>query len=147
MKNKKQFTILFCLFLLFSVGVPIAYLCIRFNLFKDKTLAISMGGILVFGILLAVLGVMIKYYLDGMKTKYSFLKKILQGTLKVILPLALLTFIMVYIGDNITFIKEALFIITPCEALAVIINPLPKWCFDNNIDGLAKISDKIFKRG
>lgn len=31
--------------------------------------------------------------------------------------------------------------------IAIVINPFPKWCFDNNVEGLVEIGDRIFHRG
>ena len=64
-----------------------------------------------------------------------------------ICPLVLCLAIVTWLGDNITLIKEALYVIIPCEAIAIVINPFPKWCFDNNIDGIGEILDKVKNRG
>jgi len=93
--------------------------------------------------MLGVISVLIKFYLDGMKCKYSLFKQILQGIIKLILPLLLLLVSLVWLGDNISILKEALYVIIPCELVAIIVNPLPKWCFDNNVDGMSEIADKV----
>lgn len=134
-------------FLLFSIVVPATYLIYRFNLFSaENTISIGIGGIIVFSILIGTIGVLIKYYLEGMKTKYSYFKQILQGLLKLIFPLAIVLLVIVFLQDNIGLIKEALFILIPSEFLAILFNPFPKWCFENNIEGISEIADKIFKK-
>lgn len=90
--------------------------------------------------------VLIKFYLDGMKTKYSWFKQVLEGVIKLILPLTLVLLIFLWLGDNIKMVKEALYIIIPCELVAICVNPLPKWCFDNNVEGMGEIADKIFHK-
>jgi len=123
---------------------PIAYLVIRFSLFQTTTrLQVGLTGIVVIAIMLGVISVLIKFYLDGMKCKYSLFKQILQGIIKLILPLLLLLVSLVWLGDNISILKEALYVIIPCELVAIIVNPLPKWCFDNNVDGMSEIADKV----
>ena len=135
------------LFLLFSTVAPITYLIVRFHLFQTTTkLQVGLAGIVVIGIMIGIISVLIKFYLEGMKTKYSLTKQILQGIIKLILPLTLLLVSLIWLGDNIDMIKEALYIIIPCELVAIIINPLPKWCFDNNIEGLSEIADKILSK-
>ena len=96
--------------------------------------------------MLGVISVLIKFYLDGMKTKYSLAKQILQGIIKLILPLVLALSIVIWLGDNVVMIKEALYIIIPCELVAIVVNPLPKWCFENNVEGISEIADKILNK-
>lgn len=143
----KKFVIQLCLFCLFSIVIPITYLTIRFNLFQvNSRLQIGLWGIIVIGILVGGLSVLVKFYLEGMKTKYSLLKQILQGIIKLILPLLLVLVILVFLKDNIILVIEALVIIIPCELVAIVINPFPKWCYDNNVDGIAAIADKILRK-
>lgn len=135
------------LFLLFSTVAPITYLIVRFHLFQTTTkLQVGLAGIIVIAIMLGVISVLIKFYLEGMKCKYSLFKQILQGIIKLILPLVLLLVTFIWLGDNIIMVKEALYIIIPCEMVAIVVNPLPKWCFDNNIEGLSEIADKILNK-
>ena len=135
------------LFLLFSTIAPITYLVIRYHLFQTTTkLQVGLAGIIVIGIILGVISVLIKFYLDGMKCKYSLFKQILQGVIRLILPLVLLLVTLIWLGDNISMIKEALYIIIPCELVAIVVNPFPKWCFDNNIEGISEIADKILNK-
>lgn len=63
------------------------------------------------------------------------------------MPLVLFLAILVWLGDNIHLLKEALYVIIPCETVGIVLNPFPKWCFENNIEGLGEIFDKITKRG
>ena len=143
----KKFIIRMTLFLLFSLVAPCIYLIVRFNLFKaDNRLKIGIAEIIVIGIFLSVLVVLIKYYLDGLKTKYSMVKQILQGVIKLILPLCLFLAIIIFLQNNVDIIKQALYVIIPCEFIAIIVNPLPKWCFDNNVEGMGEIFDKIVRK-
>ena len=81
-----------------------------------------------------------------MKAKYSLFKQILQGIIKLIMPLTILLVTFIWLGDNINIVKEALYIIIPCELVAIVINPLPKWAFDNNVEGISEIADKILSK-
>ena len=120
---------------------------VRFHLFQTTTkLQVGLAGIVVIGIMMGVITVLIRFYLDGMKTKYSLLKQILQGIMKLILPLGLLLATLIWLGDNVNMIKEALYIIIPCEMVAIVVNPLPRWCFENNVEGISEIADKIFNK-
>lgn len=120
---------------------------VRFHLFQTTTkLQVGLAGIVVIGIMMAVISVLIKFYLEGMKCKYSLLKQILEGIIRLILPLVLLLVILIWLGDNVVMIKESLYVIIPCEMVAIVVNPLPKWCFDNNVEGLSEIADKILNK-
>ena len=150
--QKKELITRLILFLMFSLIAPITYISIRCKLFSTKT-TISVWFIIVLGVVLAIVSLIIKYYLDGMKTKYSIFKQILEGFIKVILPI---TFVLIsvvwfkskmeWIVSNVNLMIEILSIILGCEVIAVIVNPLPKWAFDNNVDGLVQITDKIFHK-
>lgn len=150
--SKKELTIRLVLFLTFSFVVPIAYIYIRCKLWKQVT-TISFWFIIILAI--AVLGgaFLIKYYLDGMKTKYSYLKQILEGFIRVILPIVIILAGALWfkskatwLVENTNLLIEILSVILASELIAIIINPLPKWAFDNNIDGLAEITDKILHK-
>ena len=89
---------------------------------------------------------LIVFYLDGMKTRYSYIKQIVEGFSKVLLPLVILLITMFLIKDNVTMIIESLIVIIGCETVAIFINPLPKWAFDNNVTGLGEIYDRITRK-
>lgn len=151
-ENKKKFITQLVIFLIFSLIAPIIYITIRFDL-VNTTKNISLWGLVIILLVIGVSAFLIKYYLDGVKTKYSFLKKFLTGFVKVIIPLGIALAITIFIylkADEImsqmaTFI-EAISVIIGCELIAIVINPLPKWAFDNNVEGLVQICDKIFHR-
>lgn len=141
---KLYFAIMFSLFVLFSVGVPIGYILIRHKPFMhlDK-ITIGFWELLAILVLLIFVNIMIKYYMDGMKTKYNFLKKVVSGISKVILPLTVLFLILFFLKDYTKYIIEFLFVLIPSEFVAICVNPLPKWAFDNNVSGLGDILDKV----
>lgn len=146
-KEKKIFIVRFISFLITSLIAPITYFIIRFNLFQvTSRLQIGAWGIIVFAIILAVVSVLIKYYIDAMKTKYTFMKQVLSGFIKLILPLVFVLVIFTWLKDNIDLAVEALWVIIPCEVVAICVNPLPKWCYDNNVEGLGEILDKLESR-
>lgn len=146
-KSKKMFVIRFITFLVFSLIAPAVYLIVRFNLFETTSkLQIGLWGVILFGILIAVVSVLIKFYLDGMKSKYSLVKQIVSGICKLILPLTLVLILLVWMKDNINLVIESLCVIIPCELVAIVVNPLPKWAFDNNIEGLGEFVDGVLAK-
>lgn len=153
MATNKSFIIRLTAFLMVALVLPCIYLAIRFNLFNSK-MAISIWGIIIIGLILIIVSAMIKFYLAGMKTKWSFFKQILEGFIKVILPILFILVVVVWaktklqwLIDNINLFIEAICVILGFETIAIIINPLSKWAFDNNVDGIVSIADKIFKKG
>lgn len=146
-QSKKAFIIRFIIFLVFALIGPAVYLIVRFNLFETTSkLQIGLWGVILFGILIAVISVLIKFYLDGMKSKYSLIKQIVSGICKLILPLTLVLILLVWMKDNINLVIESLCVIIPCEFIAIIVNPLPKWAFDNNIEGLGEFVDGVLAK-
>lgn len=156
MEQKKKFLTQLILFVISSVVAPIVYLYVRFSeLFKVKTVrTIPFIAVLCVILVLAVVGVMIWYYISGLKTKYSLVKQVLEGILKVILPLAIITAIAVFLKQLLTTNTElfitncdkfisSMIVIIVFELIAVVVNPLPKWAFENNIDGFAGVVNKI----
>lgn len=145
--SRKIFIIRFIIFLVFSLIGPATYLIVRFNLFTATSkLQIGLWGVILFGIMMAVIGVLIRFYLEGMKTKYSIAKQIISGLCKLILPLTLVLILLVWMKDNINLVIESLCVIIPCECVAIVINPLPKWAFDNNVEGLGAFVDGILAK-
>ena len=82
------------------------------------------------------------------------MKQILEGTIKVVLPIAFILVAVIWfksklewITSNVNLLIEILAIVLGCETIAVVVNPLPKWAFNNNVEGLVEITDKIFHKG
>ena len=126
---------------------PAIYLIIRFNLFEKKNM-VEMNLWLVLAVIVfaSVLSVIIYYCVSAIKTRYFWWKQLLVGFVKVILPLIVLLAVTTWLSNNISLFKEFIIVTICFESLAIIINPFPKWCFDNNVDGLAEITDKLFHR-
>lgn len=145
-KNKALFYIQLALFLIFFIILPLTYTIIKYKPFQmvQKT-KIGIAELIVCIMVFVLVSLFIKFYLDGMKTKWSWFKQILLGILKVILPMLILYLIVFILKDHTDVLLDVLTITIPSELIAIIVNPLPKWAFDNNVDGLGIIVDKIFK--
>lgn len=143
-QSKTLFIIRLIIFLVFAIIAPLVYLIVRFDLFKvESSLQIGLWGVIVLIIFLAVIKVLIKYYLDAMKTKYSYLKQLVNGVSKLIFPLILALVIIIWVKDNMDLVLEALYVIIPCEIVAIFVNPLPRWAFENNVDGLETFFNRV----
>lgn len=147
-KSKKVFALQLALFLAFCLVIPVIYFAIRFNLFTQITKTqIGLWGVILIIIIFAIVVVLIKFYLAGLKTKWTLLKQIVEGLVKLILPLIVVQALLILMKNDIDKLVECMWVFLPCELVAIVVNPLPKWCFDNNVDGLGEITDKVFKRG
>lgn len=152
MKSKNKFMFRFILFLMFSLIVPISYFLVRYKLWKvQKT--ISIWGLFIIAIFCVVIGVLVKYYLDGMKTRYSYLKQVLNGFIKVVLPMSFILVVSLVVKNNIQQIVANinnftidLSLLLGTETIAILVNPLPKWAFENNVQGLVEIADKVIRK-
>ena len=131
-------------FLLFSIFAPCAYIIWKFELFQVKSVTqVGLWGIICFIICASVGAVMIKYYLAGMKHKYSFTKKFVSLFVKVILPLFIAIVVLKWLENNIRMVVNFLIVLLPCELIAGLINPFPRWCFENEIEGVADTIDFV----
>lgn len=147
--DKKRFWTQFAIFASVSFVAPAVYLIVKYNLFRTTTttgVTIGFWGIVVIGILMCAIAVLVKFYLEGMKMKWTWAKQVVEGFVKLILPMCFALFVLMWLGDNIALVKEALFVIIPCEAVGICVNPLPKWAFDNNVEGIGDIAESVFKR-
>lgn len=142
--NNKIFYTRMASFLLFAIIIPCAYLITRFHLFtQTSAMQIGIWGVICIGIIFGSISVLVKFYLDGMKYKYSYFKQIVSGLIKIILPLGILLLICTWLKDNMNELIEVIYVLIPCEIGAIFLNPLPKWCFDNNVEGIGEIYDKV----
>lgn len=144
---KLIFAIRLIVFLLASVFAPCIYLIIEFNLFSTKTtMQIGLWGIICFIICACVGTVMLKYYLAGMKHKHSFTKQIVVLFLKVVLPILIAILVLSWLKDNIAQVVKFLWVLLPCEIVGGVVNPLPKWAIENEVEGIADSIDKLLDR-
>lgn len=141
---KLIFAIRLIVFLLASVFAPCIYLIVEFNLFQAKTtMQVGLWGIICFIICASVGTVMLKYYLAGMKHKHSFTKQIVVLFLKVILPVLIAILVLTWLKDNISQVIKFLWVLLPCEIVGGVVNPLPKWAVENEIESITDSIDKL----
>lgn len=104
-------------------------------------------------IAIIIVFVFVKYIIHALRlsTPYSMTFQILNGIVKVILPLLILYFVVSAIQNSIAIFKSALMFTILCELVAIPINPLPKYMHDKHIEyagGLIDMAiDKWKNRG
>ena len=132
-KKKKEFWTRFALYVLFGAIIPFMFLTWRFGLF-GKTSKIQIGG---WGLLAIIfLGV---FFIKTIKVvrmglPYSLTTQILEGVVKVLIPLFIAAFAAYYLRNAMTQLFQFLCVTLFCEAIAIVINPLPKWLHEHQLD-------------
>lgn len=134
-------------FILFSVGGPVAYIMGRFKPFTaSESTQVGFAGAIVIIIILVGVAVLVGFYLEGMKAKFSMVKQIANGLLKVILPIVALLVLTWGMSKYLEQLMEILIMLIPFETVAIVVNPLPKWAFDNNVEGLGNVLSGILDK-
>ena len=122
--SKLFFWIRFGLYALFMFIIPAAFLFVKFKLFQKIT-AFQIGGWGVVFILIVGFG-MIKLVKEVKKgLPFCYATQVLNGTLKVLLPLTLCTLILYVMQDNVKDVLIMMYVLIPCELVAILVNPLP----------------------
>ena len=150
MDSKKVFILKAILWGLFSAVLPIIFIGWRYSLFKKVgKLQVSGWGLIAILILFLFFKALVRYIRAGF-VEYSFLKQVLSGILKVILPIGVLLCLCLVIRSKIEYFIQALECTLICETVGIFINPFPKWVwnktqgrYENLIDMFAnKINNK-----
>ena len=126
----KQFVIRFIFFTLFACILPFTFIAWRYELFA-KVDEISLTGWGIIGIL--IVAIFCIYVLNAIKKgmPYSMFTQVVNGILKVEMPLVLVYLTLSNIQSTIDLFMQCLICVIVCEAIAIPINPLPKWIKDN----------------
>lgn len=148
MKNERLlFVIRLVLFILLACILPLAYVSWRYDLFV-KVNRISLSGWGLVGLIIIILftSYVVRTIKIGLRNKkeYSFSMQVVNGVIKVILPLLALLFIVNAIENSIDYFKQALIVTIICESLAIIVNPLPQWEIESLEEGEKKTMNKYF---
>ena len=145
-KDKKVFiarTILFCIF---GCILPFVFIAWRFEIFSNGGSHISLTGWGIIGIMIVFFFVL--YCLKILKNSipFSMTYQILSGAIKVILPLILLLLLVNALEDSIRQFKQALIIVIGCEAIAIVVNPFPKYMHDKGIEKTENLMDTFISK-
>lgn len=128
---KTVFWTRFVLWTLCACVLPFMFIVWRFELFKTIS-KVQIGGWGIIAIILVALFVLtiIKYVRMALKAKYTLLGQFLGGFCKIIIPLVVALLILNSVKENVNSLIQALGCVTICEAVAIPLNPLPKWAYE-----------------
>jgi hypothetical protein len=124
--SKKEFIIRLSAFIILGCIAPFLFIAFRYDLFKKvNEMSLSGWGLIAVVIVFFFARYVLKMIKMGMP--YSMFTQCISGALKVILPLLCLYFCVDAIRTSIDLFQQALVFTIICEALAIPVNPLPKW--------------------
>ena len=144
-KDKKVFIARVILFCIFGCILPFVFIAWRFQIFSNGG-GVSLTGWGIIGILIVFFFIL--YCLKILKNSipFSMTYQILSGLIKVILPLILLLLLVNALEDSIRQFKQALIIVIGCEAIAIVVNPFPKYMHDKGIEKTENLMDTFISK-
>jgi hypothetical protein len=132
--SKKELWIRLAIYITFSLLVPVAFLIWRFQLFtKTDGVAVGGWGIVAICFVVGFFGKLLKTIRKGMEQ--SLATQIIDGIVKVILPLFIGCFACYYLQDVIEQVFQFLCVLIVCEMIGIIANPLPMWYKEHPVEG------------
>jgi hypothetical protein len=132
--KKKEFFIKLILWLFFAAAVPIMAIVDKYDMIKNGTLKYTGWGILVFIIAFIFISVICGYIAKIFK--WSMALQIFNGVRLVLVPLLFMLIGVDLIVSNIANVKYILVVAFISEAIAIPLNPFPKWLYMKNISDL-----------
>ena len=144
--SKAQFWVRLGVWLVFALVIPVAYIFFAYGIFKDAQPATKLSGWGIFAILFTC--VVLIYIMSQAKKsmpKGTMLRQLMDGY-TALLPILFLILIIHFVQNNIGEFKTFLIVMLLSEAVAVPINPMPRWSSEYEVDGLEDTLVGIFKR-
>ena len=144
--EKAVFRLRLALWVAFAAVAPIVFIAIRFGVFthKDAGYRLTGWGVIALIVLSVVMYSMIKEAMIGLP-RGSMLRQCVSGYVKLV-PLILITLMLDAIKENIDSMEQTFVFITISEAIAIPINPLPKWADQHGINLMENTLFNAFKR-
>ena len=126
MNSTLKFWIQFTLFAIFGCIAPLGFIIWRFELFQ----VVSKTTFGVWGVICLVIVAIFGSYVARYLTKgipYSFGTQIINGVFKVVVPCLLVWVLSYKLKDEMDLFIQVMAFITCSEAIAICVNPLPKY--------------------
>lgn len=136
-------------FVTFGCILPFTFIAWRYDIFRatqEVSPKVSLTG---WGFLaLIIVFFFIKYCMNVLKQSipYSLTYQVISGFTKVLLPLILVYCAVLGIKNNVGLFQQALLITIICEAIAIVINPFPKYMHDKGIEHAEGIMDLFIQK-
>ena len=142
---KTIFWIRFVFWTLFACMLPFLFIVFRFNLFHTIS-KMKFGGWGIIAIIIVAFFTIaiLKYIKVALNSKYSMTAQLLNGFCKVIIPLLTFFLIVQAMHSDIDLLLQVMGVVIICEAIAIPINPLPKWAYEKQKDVRAEERKEAF---
>ena len=143
-KEKRIFILRVIGWLTLSCILPVVFIGWRFKLFEgNNSLQLSGWGLIAVIIIAVFLYTLVRYIRAGF-TEWSMLKQIVNGIVRILLPLAAILAIVVSIRNSVETFIQALSCVLICEVISIPLNPFPEWIwkkskgkFESTVDYIA----------
>lgn len=144
LKAKKVFIAKVILFCIFGCVLPFTFIAWRYQIFSGNSISLTGWGF----IAILIVFFFVLYCLKILKNSipFSMTYQILNGLIKVILPLILLYFIVNALENSIKLFKQALIVVILCEGIAIVVNPFPKYMHDKGIEKTENLMDMFITK-
>jgi len=132
--SKTEFWIRFGIWITLAVIVPFVYIAVEYGLFSASGgTSKSLSG---WGVVAVIfMAIVILYIINQTKNSLpdgNFMKQCISGVMGLI-PLFAAIIIIHSVKNVMEDFERFLIVVLICEAIAVPVNPLPKWAAENNI--------------
>ena len=144
--TKKVFFARLMLYIILGLGLPIGFLAWRFELF-NKVTKISLSVWTLIAIITIVVFVLKLFNGIRKGMKQGMLKQTIETICKVTIPLLIVTVTFDWMSSFSKEFVQFLIILIICETTGGVINPIPQWRFENNIEQSESILKKIISLG
>lgn len=149
-KDLKVFWARVALWSLFSCIIPVCFIGWRYDLFKKVgSLQLSGWGLIAIVIVFVFLYAVTKYIRAGF-VEWSMTKQIVNGIVKIVLPLGALLAVCIALRNSLDVFIQALGCTLVSEVIALPLNPFPEWVwkksqgrFESAVDFMA---DRLYNR-
>lgn len=140
--TKKVFAIRLSLYIIFGAIIPIGFLAWRFKLFDEVTqISFSVWGMIA---MITVIVFLLRLLVSLKKgLKHGIPKQVVDTICGTTIPLLIFTIAFDWMsGFSVEFV-QFLIVLIISETTAGVLNPLPQWCFENNIEQTGSVFKKI----
>ena len=132
--SKAEFWIRFAIWVTLAAVVPFVYMAVAYGLFSSgggSAKSLSGWGV----VAIIFVSIVLIYIINQTKNSLpagNFMRQCISGFMALI-PLFAAILIIHSVRNVLDEFERFLIVVLICEAIAVPVNPLPKWAMDNNI--------------
>lgn len=142
--TKKEFWIRFGIWVTFAVVIPFVYLATAYGLFESKGTTLSGWGVFAIVFVTVMLLYIVKTARDGMP-KGTLFRQCIDGYM-LLIPIIVALVLVHNLKNTLESLERFLIVLVLCEAIAVPINPMQKWAYQNHVEQADGVLSKAFAR-